>query len=125
MSINSIDMFKKVVIENRYELCDCSNQLEKIYGVNLRGNESDGYTATKWATYNEEEGFSFAFHLSWYGDEYQGIINFIKSNCTYYKIINSDGSDFVAYSCSDSRYRGKIGFMTEDNYGYIYHFPSE
>ena len=125
MAINSIDMFKKVVIENRYELCDCSSIWEKVYGFGISGNESDGYRAYKWATYDQDGGFSFDFNLAWYSDEYQGIIDFIKSNCIFDKIIYYDGSDYVAYSCSNSRYKGKIAFMIKDNTGIIRHFPEE
>ena len=35
------------------------------------------------------------------------------------------GTDFVTYSCSDSSYKGKIGFVVSDKEGFIRHFPPQ
>lgn len=124
MAMSNLDMFKKVVIENRYELCDCSSQSELVYGYDIReeGNNNRSY---KWATYTEGDGFHFEFNLSWYDKEYQDIIDYLKANCNFVRILNTDGSDYVLYSCPNSRYKGKIGFMIEDYFGHIRHFPLE
>ena len=57
------------------------------------------------------------------------IVKEIKKNCTYYDVIeytNSGGEvdDFVCYSCPQSKYKGKIGFMVYDGNGVIRHFPN-
>ena len=62
--------------------------------------------------------------------DYDEIIEEIKKNCTYYDIIeyeNSEGevNDYVCYSCSQSKYKGKIGFTLKGRLGYIRHFPNE
>ena len=54
------------------------------------------------------------------------LINLKKENCEYYKIITSEnGNDYVSYSCSESLYKGKIGFRVEDKMGIIWNFPNE
>ena len=49
----------------------------------------------------------------------------VKEKCKYYKILNNGYTDFVSYSCADSSYKGKIGFMVAEGFGYISHFPPE
>ena len=54
---------------------------------------------------------------------YDLIVSDIKEKCKYYKIINYKDEDYVSYSCSDSSYKGKIGFMISEGDGYVRHFP--
>ena len=42
---------------------------------------------------------------------YDLITKDIKEKCRYYKILNHNGTDYVTYSCSESSYKGKIGFV--------------
>ena len=56
---------------------------------------------------------------------YDLIVNNIKQKCKYYKIINYNGIDFVTYSCSESSYKGKIGFVISEGQGLIRNFPEE
>ena len=51
----------------------------------------------------------------------------LKKNCKYFDILtytNEDDEefDYVCYSCSESKYKGKIGFMISEGWGYIKHF---
>ena len=55
---------------------------------------------------------------------YDLITKDIKEKCKYYKIQNYNGVDYVTYSCSDSSYKGKIGFVIEEGSGIIRHFPN-
>ena len=56
---------------------------------------------------------------------YDLIVKDIKEKCKYYKIQNYKGTDYVTYSCSDSSYKGKIGFVIEEGRGIIRHFPQD
>jgi hypothetical protein len=56
---------------------------------------------------------------------YDLIVKEIKEKCNYYKIVNYKGTDYVTYSCSESSYKGKIGFVVEEDWGVIRHFPPE
>lgn len=137
MSINSEKMFKKVMIENGYEL-ESETDGKTIYGFDIVRDSIDGSKSSKWSYYFDDDEFVLSFSrntpLSEFlnlkedrsGNEYDLIVEEIKKNCKYYDIIeskNDDGvSDFVCYSCSESKYKGKIGFMVSKGWGYIRHF---
>ena len=139
MSINSVDMFKKAVIENGYEF---SNEKDGdiTYGFNIMRDSIDGDKSIKWAYYNtNNDRWTFSFSrsnmlnsfasalLGASSEEtpdstYDTIVDEIKEKCKYYKIQNINGVDFVTYSCSDSTYKGKIGFAISEGSGIITHY---
>ena len=134
MSIKSVDMFKKVVIENGYEFNDEDEEGWVTYGFNIERDSIEGNKSSKWGMYNKlDDRFYFQFGTGnllteiLLGDDvklpYDEIRDDIKKNCQYYKIINYNGNDYVSYSCSQSSYKGKIGFMSLEGKGYIRHFP--
>ena len=45
----------------------------------------------------------------------------IKKNCKFYDIIKHKGYDYSCYSCSESTYKGKIGFTKYDDRSAISH----
>ena len=134
MSIKSVDTFKKVVIENGYEF-DSTDDDWITYGFNISRDSIDGNQSTKWGFYDTYDGmFMLQFSRTsvvgeFFGSEdnsenpYDLIVEDIKEKCKYYKIINFGGTDYVTYSCSESLYKGKIGFMIEEGWGFITHFP--
>jgi len=138
MSIDSQKMFKKVMIENGYER-DIDNKDGLVYGWEIQKDSINGNKSPKWGFYrnNGEFGVSFSriniltTFLNVDGvnteNEYDLIVKEIKKNCKYYDIItytNKDDEeyDYVCYSCSESKYKGKIGFMVSEGWGYIKHF---
>ncbi len=136
MSIKSVDTFKKVVIENGYEFNDTDEEGWISYGFNIVRDSIEGNKSSKWSSYNtKDDRFSFSFSRTsllgnFFGTEddtsenpYDLIVKDIKEKCKYYKIINYNGTDYVTYSCSESSYKGKIGFMIEEGKGFIRHFP--
>ena len=54
---------------------------------------------------------------------YDLIVEEVKRGCEYYKIITDDDTDWVSYSCVESKYIGVIGFTIKDGWGYIRNFP--
>lgn len=142
MSIKSEDMFKKVAIENGYEYDSTDNLAEFndwiIYGFNITRDSIKGSQSLKWMYYNSKvDRFILAFSRESSIDEligletnhsknpYDLIVNNIKQKCKYYKIINYNGIDFVTYSCSESSYKGKIGFVISEGQGFIRNFLEE
>jgi len=129
-------MFKKVAIENGYEFDSTDDKGWVTYGLGVFKDSINGDTATKWMYYNPKDD-RFSLRLSrtnWFGIEtdsdspfytYDLIVKDIKEKCKYYKIQNYKGTDFVTYSCSDSSYKGKIGFVIEEGRGIIRHFIPE
>jgi hypothetical protein len=137
MSIKSEDMFKKVVIENGYEYNSTDNDWI-TYGFNIVKDSIKGNKSSKWMSYNSKDD-RFILKLSRRSsiDEligletnhsenpYDLIVKNIKQKCKYYKIINYKGTDYVTYGCSESSYKGKIGFVISEGQGLIRHFPKE
>jgi len=144
MSISSVEMFKKVAIENGYEY-DSTDDDWVTYGFNITKDSIEGNKSSKWFNYNQiDDRFSLKFSrgdvltsllgallessIQTEGDTsenpYDLIVKDIKEKCKYYKIINYKGTDYVTYSCSDSSYKGKIGFVIEEGRGIIRHFPT-
>jgi len=133
MSINSEKTFKRVVIENGFEFGSYDNEYGEFlnYGIDITKDSIDGDRSVLWGRYNKfngEFGFKFSYGRSLLGLEfndddnpYDLIIEKIKKNCKYYDIIEEDELDFVCYSCSQSKYKGKIGFTKSDGSGIIKH----
>ena len=152
MSINSVNQFKKIMIENNYEFADEKDGLI-AYGYLLQRDSVEGDKAPMWGLYDINDG-SFMFQISRGGvnpfadlfnwddigintdalkagmDAYDEILEDVKKNCNYYDIVtytreNGEKNDYLCYSCSVSKYKGKIGFVIIDGDGYIRHFPNE
>ena len=137
MSIKSVDMFKKVVIENGYEYDSMDDDGWLTYGFNIVKDSIEGSKSSKWSSYNtKDDRFTLSFGRrtvlgNFFGTEddtsqnpYDLIAKDIKEKCKYYKIINYKGTDYVTYSCSESSYKGKIGFVVSEGSGIIRHFPT-
>lgn len=135
MSISDVKQFKKVMIENSYEKDEIDDGW-LVYGYSIVKDSINGNTSSKWGLYNlDDDRFMLQFSKEGFfglSDEsdYDNIVKEIKKNCTYYDVIeytNSNGevNDFVCYSCSQSKYKGKIGFMVYDGKGIIRHFPND
>ena len=151
MSINSEKMFKKVMIENGYEFESNDGELiygydklskqlidagESVYEI--QKDSIDGNKSSKWGHYRKNDEFLLSFSRnsvlgSFFNleednteNEYDLIVKEIKKNCKYYDIISKDYGDgiidYVCYSCVGSKYKGKIGFMVSEGWGYIKHF---
>ena len=123
MSISSLENFKKVVIENDYQL-DYEN--EKLIRYNYIGDKRSGTIRT--GVYNiNDNTWEFSFIRPEYDFQktpYDLIVDDIKERCKYYKIINVNNVDFVSYSCTESTYSGSLGFVIYDGYGVIKMFPT-
>jgi hypothetical protein len=133
MSISSADIFKKVAIENGYEFSQNDGDWVD-YGLNIVKDSINGDKSPAWLYYNtKDDRFSLVFSrtsTNLFGVKenrndgtYDYIVKDIKEKCKYYKIQNYKGTDFVTYSCSDSSYKGKIGFVINGDEGIIRHFP--
>ncbi|MDB9994669.1 hypothetical protein OAD95_00825 [Flavobacteriaceae bacterium] len=146
MSISSVDMFKKVSIENGYEFDSLDDDGWLSYGFNIIKDSIEGNKASKWAGYSTKNDiWTYTFSKTATNPasailgallessiqteteisetSYDLITKDIKEKCRYYKILNHNGTDYVTYSCSESSYKGKIGFVIIEGRGVIRHFP--
>ena len=114
--IDSLDDFKKVMIENKYEFIslNCIFQGEKL-GEKYGNYYKDG----SWKIQFNEKN-TLIFKLGDYDDiveeikkcDYVGIEKFYKNN------------DYVTYNCNRD-INGKIGFMIVDGNGFIRYFRNK
>ena len=136
MSINSLDTYKKVVIENGYEYGDIDGDWIR-YGFDVTRDSTNTIISRKiFTSYNtKDHRWSFQIPMTFEvffvkeetenASKYYSITKEIKANCKYYKILNYKEDDYVSYSCSESSYKGKIGFVISEGWGIIRHFPEE
>ncbi len=137
MSIKSVDTYKKVVIENDYEYGGIDGDWIR-YGFDVTRDSTNTIISAKIITaYNTKDNrWSFQIPMHYPGffsakketenaSKYYSITKEIKVNCKYYKILNYKEDDYVSYSCSESSYKGKIGFVISEGFGIIRHFPED
>ena len=136
--INSAQQFKRVVIENGYEKNPRNDNVEIFlsYGIDLKKQTNGYYGSSYFGEYfigddnifgikKDEWNFQFS-DLSYYRKNgicyYDIIVDEIKNQCKFYKVDEDKyGRDIVLYSCAGSTYKGKIGFFTNENTGFIKH----
>tara|TARA_B100000575_G_C22660485_1_gene404160 strand:- start:2 stop:460 length:459 start_codon:yes stop_codon:yes gene_type:complete len=128
MGIESMNDFKRVMIENGYEM-GVEDDTYVGYGYNMEVEEGEE-VAEKWGMYFKKYGVMvFTFNetpldiFTRFGD-YDDIVDNIKSKCEYDDIIVIDeGEEYVGYICSESKLDGKFGFNVIDKAGYIIFYP--
>ena len=125
MSINSSDTFKRVAIENGYSKEEGMGKDDQIiYSLNSETNADKESLAEAYCVYSTStDNYLFIFGKAEvkFFDTYEDIISDIKEKCTYNKIMSHLGTDYVAYDCPDSKYKGKIGFARIEGDGYVIH----
>jgi len=136
MSISDIKTFKKVMLENYYsKMIETDRKTTYAYNPRKFGDGDDDFVSGFYGTYYSDGHFEFQISLQIEGESdivtpsndpsgYYEIIKTIKKNCTYYDIVEINTSEYVCYSCPESKYKGKIGFMINDKSGYITHFAN-
>ena len=135
LMINSLDDFKKVMIENKYEFIEISENGDWLYGFNVE--EVDGKKlGEKYGGYFIDGSWKLQFNetnnlFAKLGD-YDDIVEEIKK-CDYVGIMNlkyvgnenlKKVSDYVTYNCNKD-IDGKIGFMIDNGNGYIRYFRNK
>ena len=128
--INNENDFKRVMIESNYQFDLINDDGYILYGYNLIKDSIEGSRSEKWGSYNTKTGgWMIQFNdrgtlIYQYGD-YEDITNSIKFQCKYNDIVSANETDYVTYSCDDSKFNGKIGFVLSEDTGYIRFFPNE
>tara|TARA_B100001093_G_scaffold512089_1_gene581302 strand:- start:161 stop:640 length:480 start_codon:yes stop_codon:yes gene_type:complete len=131
MSINDLDSFKKVMIENKYQYDSSTKEGSVVYGYEIVRDSIEGNKSMKWASYDiKEKSWSLQYSATTtnilldYGN-YDNITETIMDECVYSKIKNRNDVDYATYNCQESKFDGTIGFVINDGTAYIRHFPSE
>ncbi len=140
MSIKDIDSFKKVCIENNYELFTpqkLKEELERAEETIPEDSINMLFEDVVWYRKGDDRMFyqtdKDAFSIQIYREtlwgtpivnDYNDLLEDVKKNCKYVKIITTDtGNDYASYSCAESLYKGKIGFRIDGREGIIWTFP--
>ena len=147
MSINSLETFKKVCLENGYQKINLAEFFQENTEDSVEITSSDGTDMDDFVTYSYQETarvanwnptdntFAFTYQKNAFLELFMGedeksvydeIVDDIKENCKFYKIAETVGDiEFVTYSCSQSLYKGKIGFATNGDIQVIRLVPNE
>ena len=130
MSVNSIDGFKRVAIENGYELYE-EDDTYVFYAYNIVKEEGEEDKVSKGIAYFKGEDtilFSISKQISLLGKTitkdntlYDELVDEIKAKCTYNKISKHKQLelDFVTYKCSEYKDNHIIGFAIKEGWGMI------
>lgn len=150
MSIKDIDSFKKVCIENSYELFTKEklrqemeraeetmpeDSINMLFENNIWYKKGDDMMLYQTSDEGQlvKDAFSLRIErkLFWFETEikdnpYDKLLEDVKKNCKYVKIITTEtGNDYASYSCAESLYKGKIGFRVDGREGIVWTFPNE
>ena len=147
MSIKDLDSFKKVCIENNYELVtpqkvkqeledagetmpeDSINMLFEDVVWYRKGDDRMLYQTSDNGQL-DKDAFSIQINReTLWGtpivNDYNDLLEDVKKNCKYVKIITTEtGNDYASYSCAESLYKGKIGFRVDGREGIVWTFPN-
>ena len=123
VSVDSESSFKKVIMENGYELTVKNDSLLH-YGLSDEMSYLyDEQVFNKWVVYHRYSGLFVIMYDERVRKDYDSITNDIKENCEFYEVIEFGDNDYVTYSCSKSKSDEKIGFSIIDGRGTIMSFP--
>ena len=126
--IVSLDDFKKVMIENKYEFDEINDDGDWSYGFNIVKDSLNRKGSEKWGSYYKDGSWKIQFNerntIIYKLGDYDDIVESIKGECNYIGIEKFyKNNDYVSYNCNESKFDGKIGFMISDGSGYIRYFP--
>ena len=142
MSINSANMFKKVVIENGFQKYNYSLTVEIKEGM----KSTYAYGLKKGKTLEEDTaqivgvyyagGFSFGFYdinfvtgvdafSKLLDTGYDKIFSKVKEKCLYSEIVEIGGKNYEAYKCNDAEFKGRIGFVKSQGFKWITQVPEK
>lgn len=117
-NISSAKLFKKFCFENEFVYVDGNSDWALQYAKGYtKGSNSDEDKAIIWAWYySNSKTLSFQFSRSYDGSSapsFQNILNQVKKQCKFYDFKDYYGDEYICYSCSNSSYKGKIGFLRD------------
>ena len=122
MSINDVNSFKRVCIENGFEyFSDGSNTNTIVY------ESIDGRNGGIYYIY-PDSSFAFIFRETIgdsdieipYNTEFDKIYKKVKQLCQFSRISEDNGVSKACYKCNDSKFNGEVGFVVLEGMGVIH-----
>ena len=80
-------------------------------------------TVEKMGVYTKYKDMNMVMITDTEKTDYKTITEKIKKNCEFYDVVEHNETDYLCYSCPQSKYKGKIGFTVMNGSGTIIHFP--
>ncbi|MDA9885655.1 hypothetical protein N9D26_00175 [bacterium] len=115
--INTVKIFKKFCFEKEFVKVE-DNEGVLTYA---KGYQSDKKTANVWAHYSiNEDLFILQFSRNYFDSShpsFQKILNYVKKQCKFYDFKDNNGDEYICYSCLNSSFKGKIGFLRDKDGG--------
>ena len=127
-SINSVEMYKKVMMERGLERDEEEEDEGSIVYVDdsTKNMFNDEIKNTQLFTlYGIEKNIcwiSFDSNRGIYEDEYNELFDKVKSKCSYVEIDSNTDTEFIKYDCGDGF---KIGFGKEGDVLMVLKYPKE
>lgn len=118
-NMSSLKLFKKFCFEEGFtKVEDTDYAISYAYKYDSKKEE-----ASRW-TYYYKESKTFYFQLVKYiggksDESFQAIYDQVKKQCKFYDFYNDYGDEYICYTCSNSSFKGKIGFRRGETSDYI------
>tara|TARA_Y100001958_G_scaffold157379_1_gene152320 strand:+ start:765 stop:1244 length:480 start_codon:yes stop_codon:yes gene_type:complete len=137
MSIKDIDSFKKVCIENNYELLNAEKLMELFDDEGIAYQEDSlpyqdiifyrkGNDRMLYQPDTDEFSIQIDRQTILGTGVYDYLLDKVKDDCEYVKIITSEnGNEYATYSCAESLFKGNFGFRIDGSHGIIWTFAEE
>ena len=115
-NINSAKLFKKFCFEKEFA------KVKSVQGIKLtyaQGYNSDNEEANGWAYYYPTDN-NFGIMLYRYASgssqkSFDNVLNQVKKDCKFYDFKDYGDDEYICYSCPNSSFKGKIGFLRGKN----------
>ena len=128
LSINSIEQFKRVMIENDYDFVENKQETLTYAKYPIKNSEGE-LESSDWAYFSiEHNSYIFEFVNVLFGKfTYDDIYDVVKDKCKFSNILevkDNDGNpiDYACYTCPESS-AGVIGFTKNNGTGTIINLP--
>ena len=122
MSIDGLNTFKKLMIENNFQHSEEGSTDDKIMYEDIQDTKGAMHTTKGYPI------FGFYFNktaqivdtkIEMTDTPYDRIYDEVKEKCTFVKISEGYKSDFACYKCEDAKFDGLIGFTVFEGIGMI------
>ena len=115
MSITSVDMFKKVMIENSYQYDAKESDDTQLWYRTIDQSKAAVYADNMFIVSIGKTSIITGSEIK---NEFDAIYNQVKSKCTFTKIKTLE-IEYACYKCNDAQFKGTIGFAVVEGSGVI------
>ena len=122
MSIDGLDTFKRLMIENSFQHNSEDKQDDKILYNDIENTKGAMHTTDGYPI------FAFYFNktlqvqdtkIEMNDTPYDEIYNKVKEKCTFVKISEGYTIEYACYECEDAKFGGFIGFAVFEGVGMV------